>query len=67
MGEAGILGMIRRTGYLRFYRSAEALEAAIAKDAGRPQDLRGQLPAARRARSWPSSSRTCAAPSSAAC
>jgi D-amino-acid dehydrogenase len=33
MGEAGILGMIRRTGYLRFHRSPEALEAEIAKDA----------------------------------
>jgi len=31
MGEAGILGMIRRTGYLRFHRSAEALEAEITK------------------------------------
>jgi D-amino-acid dehydrogenase len=34
MGEAGILGMIRRTGYLRFHRSAEALEAEVAKDEG---------------------------------
>jgi D-amino-acid dehydrogenase len=33
MGETGILGMIRRTGYLRLYRSPQALEAALAKDA----------------------------------
>jgi D-amino-acid dehydrogenase len=31
MGEAGILGMVRRTGYLRVYRSGQALEAALAK------------------------------------
>jgi D-amino-acid dehydrogenase len=34
MAEAGILGMIRRTGYLRFHRSAEALEAEISKNEG---------------------------------
>jgi D-amino-acid dehydrogenase len=32
MREAGIDGMMRRTGYLRFHRSAEALESEIAKD-----------------------------------
>ncbi len=32
MIDAGIVGMMRRTGYLRFYRSAEALAAEIAKD-----------------------------------
>jgi D-amino-acid dehydrogenase len=32
MASAGLLGMLRRTGYLRVYRSPEALEAAIAKD-----------------------------------
>ena len=32
MGEAGILGMVRRTGYMRVYRSAEKLEAALAKE-----------------------------------
>src|SRR5512138_535946 len=32
MSEAGIMGMLRRTGYLRFHRSAEALEAEIVKD-----------------------------------
>ena len=31
MADAGILGMMRRTGYLRFHRSAEALEAEITK------------------------------------
>jgi D-amino-acid dehydrogenase len=34
MREAGILGMARRTGYLRLYRSAQALETEIAKDEG---------------------------------
>jgi D-lysine oxidase len=34
MADAGILGMIRRTGYLRLHRSAAALEAEIAKDQG---------------------------------
>ncbi len=34
MADAGILGMLRRTGYLRFHRSAAALEAEIAKDEG---------------------------------
>jgi D-amino-acid dehydrogenase len=33
MADAGILGMLRRTGYLRFHRSAQALEAEITKDA----------------------------------
>jgi D-amino-acid dehydrogenase len=32
MGEAGALGFVRRTGYLRLYRSSKALTAAIAKD-----------------------------------
>jgi D-amino-acid dehydrogenase len=34
MREAGILGMARRTGYLRLYRSEQALDAEIAKDEG---------------------------------
>jgi D-amino-acid dehydrogenase len=33
MGPAGVLGLVRRTGYLRVYRSAQALEAELAKDA----------------------------------
>ncbi len=32
MGEAGILGMIRRTGYLRIYRTAEAMDKALEKE-----------------------------------
>jgi D-amino-acid dehydrogenase len=32
MGEAGILGMIRRTGYLRIYRTQEGMEKALAKE-----------------------------------
>ncbi len=32
MQEAGITGMLRRTGYLRVYRSAEKLEAAVKTD-----------------------------------
>jgi D-amino-acid dehydrogenase len=32
MREAGIEGMLRRTGYLRVYRKQEALDAAIAKE-----------------------------------
>jgi D-amino-acid dehydrogenase len=32
MGEAGILGMIRRTGYLRVYRTAEGMDKALAKE-----------------------------------
>ncbi len=32
MAESGILGMLRRTGYLRLYRSARALEAARRQD-----------------------------------
>jgi len=32
MGEAGILGMVRRTGYLRLYRSPRALAAAMEKE-----------------------------------
>jgi len=31
--EAGVLGLMRRTGYLRIYRSAQALDQAVAKDA----------------------------------
>jgi D-amino-acid dehydrogenase len=31
--EAGVQGLVRRTGYLRVYRSAQTLDAAIAKDA----------------------------------
>src|SRR4029079_17203738 len=31
MSEAGLLGLVRRTGYMRVYRSAQALEAAFAK------------------------------------
>jgi len=31
MGEAGLLGLVRRTGYMRIYRSAAALEDALAK------------------------------------
>ena len=34
MADAGILGMMRRTGYLRFHRSAQTLEKEIAKEAG---------------------------------
>ena len=34
MADAGILGMIRRTGYLRFHRSAQTLEKEIAKGEG---------------------------------
>jgi D-amino-acid dehydrogenase len=34
MAPAGVLGLMRRTGYLRVYRSARALDAALAKDAG---------------------------------
>ncbi len=33
MGEAGILGMIRRTGYMRVFRSEQALEKSIEKEA----------------------------------
>jgi D-amino-acid dehydrogenase len=33
MGPAGILALLRRTGYLRVYRSARALDAELAKDA----------------------------------
>jgi D-amino-acid dehydrogenase len=29
-GDAGVLGLMRRTGYLRVYRSAQALDAAFA-------------------------------------
>ena len=66
MGEAGILGMMRRTGYLRFHRSAEALEAEITKGESelntygvnfRPVD----------ARELAGSSRICAAPRSVVC
>ena len=32
MREAGVLGMIRRTGYIRAYRSPEKLEAALRED-----------------------------------
>jgi D-amino-acid dehydrogenase len=32
MSEAGVIGMIRRTGYLRLYRSEQALEKAIRED-----------------------------------
>ena len=32
MGPAGVLGLVRRTGYMRVYRTAEALDAEIAKD-----------------------------------
>ena len=31
--EAGVLGLMRRTGYLRIYRSAQAFDQAVAKDA----------------------------------
>ncbi len=31
LSEAGLLGLVRRTGYMRVYRSAQALEAAFAK------------------------------------
>jgi D-amino-acid dehydrogenase len=34
MADAGILAMLRRTGYLRFHRSAAKLEAEIAEDEG---------------------------------
>jgi D-amino-acid dehydrogenase len=34
MTDAGITGMMRRTGYMRFYRSAAGLAAEIAKDEG---------------------------------
>jgi D-amino-acid dehydrogenase len=33
MAPAGVLGLMRRTGYLRVYRTGEALDAALAKDA----------------------------------
>jgi D-amino-acid dehydrogenase len=33
MGPAGVLGLVRRTGYLKVYRTAKALDAALAKDA----------------------------------
>src|SRR5262245_57544595 len=32
MGEAGVLGLMRRTGYLKLYRSLSALDSAMAKD-----------------------------------
>src|SRR5262245_2787832 len=32
MGEAGALGLMRRTGYLKLYRSAPALDSAMLKD-----------------------------------
>ena len=32
MADAGILGVVRRTGYLRIYRSAKTLDAALAKE-----------------------------------
>jgi D-amino-acid dehydrogenase len=32
MGPAGVLGLVRRTGYLRAYRTAQALDAEVAKD-----------------------------------
>ena len=32
MADAGILGMVRRTGYIRVYRSAGALDVALAKE-----------------------------------
>ena len=32
-GEAGVLGLMRQTGYLRIYRSTQALDQALAKDA----------------------------------
>ena len=32
MNEAGVIGMIRRTGYLRLYRNEQALETAIRED-----------------------------------
>ena len=31
--DAGVLGLLRRTGYLRVYRTAQAFDAALAKDA----------------------------------
>ena len=49
-GDAGVLGLMRRTGYLRVYRSGPALDAALAKDAAdreaygvnfQPVDARG--------------------------
>ena len=48
MGEAGVLGLVRRTGYMRVYRSAQALEAALRQGARRSRNLRGQLRAAGR-------------------
>jgi D-amino-acid dehydrogenase len=33
MAPAGVLGLMRRTGYLRVYRTAQTLDAALAKDA----------------------------------
>ncbi len=33
MGPAGVLGLMRRTGYLRVYRTAEAMDAAFATEA----------------------------------
>jgi D-lysine oxidase len=32
MGEAGILGMVRRTGYLRIYRTPQGMDKALAKE-----------------------------------
>jgi D-amino-acid dehydrogenase len=37
MADAGILGMLRRTGYLRFHRSAATLAAELAEDQGNLQ------------------------------
>ena len=62
MAEAGILGMLRRTGYLRFYRSAATLEAELAKDQGDLQAYGVNFRALEPRPSWPSSSRTCAGP-----
>ena len=65
MGEAGILGMMRRTGYLRFHRSAEALEAEITK--GESSTPMASISGPSTPASWRSSSRICAAPRSVVC
>ena len=66
MADAGILGMLRRTGYLRFHRSAAALDGRARRGPGQPAGLRRQLPSARARPSWPRSSRTCGGRRSAA-
>ena len=47
MEPAGVLGLVRRTGYLRVYRSAAGAGRRLCEGRGRPRDLRRQLPGAR--------------------